>query len=88
MVHIRSGLTGLFFLICFSGPAWAQADKKFIRQGNREYEKTNFPNRKYITGRHLIKTKNRVMLFSIPVMLFTGRKNMKMPESSSSKVTG
>jgi tetratricopeptide (TPR) repeat protein len=30
-------------MICFSYPAWTQADKKFIRQGNRAYEKDKFP---------------------------------------------
>jgi tetratricopeptide (TPR) repeat protein len=57
MVHIRSGLTGLFFLICFSGPAWAQADKKFIRQGNRVYDKDKFPESEIYYRKALDKNK-------------------------------
>jgi tetratricopeptide (TPR) repeat protein len=57
MVNIRSGLIALFFLICFSGPAWAQADKKFIRQGNRVYEKDKFPESEIYYRKALDKNK-------------------------------
>jgi len=32
----------LLFMLCFAGSLNAQADRKFIRQGNREYEKNKF----------------------------------------------
>jgi tetratricopeptide (TPR) repeat protein len=32
----------LIFMLVFKGLSWAQAEKKFIRQGNREYEKNKF----------------------------------------------
>jgi len=32
----------LLFMVCFAGTLNAQADRKFIRQGNREYEKNKF----------------------------------------------
>jgi Ca-activated chloride channel homolog len=32
----------LLFMICFAGTLNAQADRKFIRHGNREYEKNKF----------------------------------------------
>jgi tetratricopeptide (TPR) repeat protein len=38
--------TGILILICilsFSKYSFAQADKKFLRQGNREYEKNRYP---------------------------------------------
>jgi len=57
MVHIRSGLIALFFLICFSGPVWAQADRKFIRQGNRQYEKDKFPESEIYYRKALDKNK-------------------------------
>jgi Ca-activated chloride channel family protein len=38
----RSGMLALAFMLFFSGFSWAQADKKFIRQGNKEYEKNKF----------------------------------------------
>jgi len=57
MVQIRSGLIALFFLICFSGPVWAQADRKFIRQGNRQYEKDKFPESEIYYRKALDKNK-------------------------------
>lgn len=57
MVNIRSGLIVLFFLICFSDPALAQADKKFIRQGNRVYEKDKFPESEIYYRKALDKNK-------------------------------
>ena len=57
MVHIRSGLIALYFLICFSGPVWAQADRKFIRQGNRQYEKDKFPESEIYYRKALDKNK-------------------------------
>jgi tetratricopeptide (TPR) repeat protein len=30
-------------MLLFKGLSWAQADKKYIRQGNREFEKNKFP---------------------------------------------
>jgi len=57
MVHIRSGLIALFFLISFSGPVWAQADRKFIRQGNRQYEKDKFPESEIYYRKALDKNK-------------------------------
>ena len=56
-VKIRSGLIALFFLICFSGQAWTQADKKFIRQGNRVYEKDKFPESEIYYRKALDKNK-------------------------------
>jgi len=41
-VYTKSGLLILTFMLFFKGLAWAQADKKFIRQGNREYEKNKY----------------------------------------------
>lgn len=40
----RRGMLLLALMIFFTGFSIAQADRKFIRQGNREYEKKNFPN--------------------------------------------
>jgi tetratricopeptide (TPR) repeat protein len=57
IVNIRSGLIVLLFLICFSDPALAQADKKFIRQGNRVYEKDKFPESEIYYRKALDKNK-------------------------------
>ncbi len=57
MVNIRSGLLLLLFMICFSYPAWTQADKKFIRQGNRAYEKDKFPESEIYYRKALDKNK-------------------------------
>jgi len=57
MVNIRSGLLVLLFMICFSYPAWTQADKKFIRQGNRAYEKDKFPDSEIYYRKALDKNK-------------------------------
>jgi len=57
MVHIRSGLIALFFLICFSCPICAQAARKFIRQGNRQYEKDKFPESEIYYRKALDKNK-------------------------------
>jgi Ca-activated chloride channel homolog len=40
--YIKSITLMLIFLLFFKGSSWAQADKKYIRQGNREYEKNKF----------------------------------------------
>jgi Ca-activated chloride channel homolog len=40
--YAKSGMLILTFMLLFKGLSWAQADKKFIRQGNREYEKNKF----------------------------------------------
>lgn len=57
MVNIRSGLLLLLFMICFSYPAWTQAYKKFIRQGNRAYEKDKFPESEIYYRKALDKNK-------------------------------
>lgn len=38
----RASIFVLFFMLCFTGLSLAQADRKLIRQGNREYEKDKF----------------------------------------------
>jgi Ca-activated chloride channel family protein len=40
--HVKSGMLILLFMLGFTGLSWAQADRKLIRQGNREYEKDKF----------------------------------------------
>ena len=39
----RTGMLILIFMLFFTGYSFAQADKKLIRQGNREYEKNRYP---------------------------------------------
>jgi tetratricopeptide (TPR) repeat protein len=39
---IRPGAINLLFMLYFTGSLYAQADRKFIRHGNREYEKNKF----------------------------------------------
>jgi Ca-activated chloride channel homolog len=39
---LRSGLLTAIVFVVFSGLTFAQADKKFIRQGNREYDKEKY----------------------------------------------
>ena len=41
--HERTGILILIFMVFFTGYSFAQADKKLIRQGNREYEKNRYP---------------------------------------------
>ncbi len=41
--YAKSGILILTFMLLFKGLLWAQADKKYIRQGNREFEKNKFP---------------------------------------------
>lgn len=59
--HIRflakSGLLVLFLLANFTGSAWSQADRKFIRQGNREYENGKFSESEIFYRRALDKNK-------------------------------
>ncbi|TFG88963.1 MAG: tetratricopeptide repeat protein, partial [Candidatus Atribacteria bacterium] len=38
----KAGALILLFMLWFTGSLFAQADRKFIRQGNREYEKEKF----------------------------------------------
>jgi len=38
----RTGVLILLFMLYFTGSIYSQADRKFIRQGNREYEKDKF----------------------------------------------
>jgi tetratricopeptide (TPR) repeat protein len=38
----RTGVLILLFMLYFTGSLYSQADRKFIRQGNREYEKDKF----------------------------------------------
>jgi hypothetical protein len=38
----KSSIVTLVLMFFFTGFSWAQADKKFIRHGNREYEKEKF----------------------------------------------
>jgi hypothetical protein len=78
----RSGMMILTFMLFLTEISWAQADKKFIRNGNREYEKNKFPGAEKL----LIKTKGRLMLYSIQEMHFINRRNMRMPGSSSLKL--
>ena len=47
----------LLFMLCFTGSLNAQADRKFIRQGNREYEKDKFPESEISYRRALDKNK-------------------------------
>lgn len=47
----------LLFMLCFTGSLNAQADRKFIRQGNREYEKNKFPESEIAYRRALDKNK-------------------------------
>jgi tetratricopeptide (TPR) repeat protein len=42
MQRYRTGFLTGFLLFAFAGLALAQADKKFVRQGNREYNKSKF----------------------------------------------
>lgn len=47
----------LIFMLCFTGSLNAQADRKFIRQGNREYEKDKFSESEISYRRALDKNK-------------------------------
>jgi tetratricopeptide (TPR) repeat protein len=47
----------LLFMLCFTGSLNAQADRKFIRQGNREYEKDKFSESEISYRRALDKNK-------------------------------
>ena len=47
----------LLFMLCFTGSLNAQADRKFIRQGNRVYEKNKFPESEITYRRALDKNK-------------------------------
>jgi len=47
----------LFFLLLFTGFAWTQADRKFIRQGNRVYEKDKFSESEILYRKALDKNK-------------------------------
>ncbi len=47
----------LLFMLCFTGSLYAQADRKFIRQGNREYEKDKFSESEISYRRALDKNK-------------------------------
>jgi tetratricopeptide (TPR) repeat protein len=47
----------LLFMVCFTGSLNAQADRKFIRQGNREYEKDKFSESEISYRRALDKNK-------------------------------
>ncbi len=47
----------LLFMLCFTGLLNAQADRKFIRQGNREYEKDKFSESEISYRRALDKNK-------------------------------
>ena len=40
--YYSTGILFLFSMFCFTGSLYAQADRKFIREGNREYEKDKF----------------------------------------------
>jgi Ca-activated chloride channel family protein len=40
--HLPSGLLVISAFLISSGAIYAQSDKKYIRQGNKEYEKNNF----------------------------------------------
>lgn len=53
----RSGLLILMLMFLFGGTSWAQADKKFIRQGNREYEKNKFQESEIFYRRAIDKNK-------------------------------
>lgn len=53
----RSGLLILILMFFFGGISWAQADKKFIRQGNREYEKNKFQESEIFYRRAIDKNK-------------------------------
>jgi tetratricopeptide (TPR) repeat protein len=53
----RSGVLILFFLLYFTGFALAQADRKYIRQGNREYEKNKFSESEIFYRKALDKNK-------------------------------
>jgi Ca-activated chloride channel family protein len=53
----KAGGLILLFMLCFTGTLNAQADRKFIRQGNREYEKNKFPESEISYRRALDKNK-------------------------------
>lgn len=53
----RSVLLILILMFLSGGISWAQADKKFIRQGNREYEKNKFQESEIFYRRAIDKNK-------------------------------
>jgi Ca-activated chloride channel homolog len=55
--YVRSGMLTLFFLMWFTGFAFTQADRKFIRQGNRVYEKDKFSESEILYRKALDKNK-------------------------------
>jgi Ca-activated chloride channel homolog len=57
MFNGKPGLLIMLFLIFFSGFSLAQADRKFIRQGNREYSKEKFSESEILYRRALDKNK-------------------------------
>jgi len=62
ILHIKyfklSGSFLMFFLLWFSGSLFAQADRKFIRQGNREYEKEKYSESEISYRRAIDKNKS------------------------------
>jgi len=57
MFNGKPGLLIILFMIFFSGFSLAQADRKFIRQGNRQYSKEKFPESEIFYRRALDKNK-------------------------------
>lgn len=61
-LHIRycklSGPLLMFFMLWYSGSLFAQADRKFIRQGNREYEKEKYSESEISFRRAIDKNKS------------------------------
>lgn len=57
MFNGKPGLLITLFLIFFSGFSMAQADRKFIRKGNREYTKEKFSESEILYRRALDKNK-------------------------------
>jgi Ca-activated chloride channel homolog len=55
--YVRSGMLTLFLLMWFTGFAFTQADRKFIRQGNRVYEKDKFSESEILYRKALDKNK-------------------------------
>lgn len=63
--------------------AYPQEDKKYIREGNREYEKENYADSEIAYRKDWIKTMPPEMQFLTSVMPSINRRSMKMQANSS-----
>ena len=90
-IKIRTYSWPLGFLVILLNlsvlPLSAQADRKFIRQGNRQYEKEKFSDSEILYRKAIDKNKGSADAVFNTGDALTGRKNMRMRAASSLKTT-